>query len=143
MRTSQLRAVLLATALPIALAGCAGAVSTGSFKGEAHQVAERIASFQKDAGEGDQRKVCADDLAATLREGIARFGRSCEEAVKEQLKAVEEIAMTVKAVQVSGTRARAKVESAYWGKACTNELYLVKEGSQWRISGIGPGCPRS
>jgi len=123
------------------LAGCAGAVSTGSFKGEAHQVAERIASFQKDAGEGDQRKVCVDDLAATVREAIGRSGHSCEEAVKEQLKAVEEIALAVKAVTVSGQRAAAKVESEWWGKACLTELYLLKEGNQWRIDGVGGGCP--
>jgi len=125
----------------VALAGCAGAVSTSSFKGEAHAVAERISSFQKQAAEGNQKKVCEEDLASTLRQDIGKAGRSCEEAVREQLKAVEEIALTVKSVTVAGAAATARVESTYWGSQCANDLYLVREGKAWRISGVGSGCP--
>ena len=51
--------------------------------------------------------------------------------------------MNVKAVEVSGETATAKVESTYYGKNCTNYLYLRKEGRSWRIAGVSGGCPAS
>jgi hypothetical protein len=122
------------------LAGCGGAVSTSSFSGESHAVAERISDFQRDATEANQKKVCGEDLAAALRERIAKSGQSCEAALKKQLKAVEEITLEVKSISVQGNSAGAQVKSTYSGKLCSSTLLLSKEAKAWRISGVRSSC---
>ncbi|HLI31401.1 MAG TPA: hypothetical protein VKU89_01500 [Solirubrobacteraceae bacterium] len=129
-----------AIASAAALAGCGGTVSTGSYSGESHAVAERISAFQRDATEASQKKVCNEDLSAKLREQIAKSGKGCEEALKEQLKAVEDITLEVKSISVQGKSASAQVSSTYSGKPCASTLLLAKEGSAWRISGQRSSC---
>lgn len=138
--SKQSRYLLCCLATTATLAGCGGTVSTGSYSGESHAVAERISSFQRHATEADQKKVCGEDLAAKLREQIARSGESCEEALRVQLKAVEDITLEVKSISVQGKSATAQVKSTYSGKLCASTLLLAKEGTAWRISGLRSSC---
>lgn len=128
---------LAALAVAAALAGCGAAtVSTGSFKGENRGVAERIASFQKHATEGNQKKICNQDLAASLTERIRATGTTCEAALKGQLKDVEDLTLKIESVTVHGRHATAEVKSTWSGKLRPATLKLVQQGKEWRISGL-------
>jgi hypothetical protein len=129
--------VLGGLALALAVAGCGEAVSTSSFKGEEHNVAQRISSFQKHATEGSQSKICESDLATNLLAHIKASGRGCTETIKEQLKNVEDLTLTVQSVTVHGKTATATVKSTWSGKSQLSTLKLQREGEDWKISGVG------
>lgn len=126
-------AALVAT---LALAGCGETATTNNFKGEEHQVAARVASFQKHVSESSQKKVCQEDLAAELTKRIAASGKGCEDALKEQLKDVEDLTLTIEGVTIDGKKASATVKSTRDGKTKPATLLLVKEGQDWKISGV-------
>jgi hypothetical protein len=127
--------ILCAPALVLALASCGEAVSTGSFKGEGHNVAQTLSDFQKDATAGDQAKLCQHDLAAKLTSGLKGKG-GCQSALKSQLKQVDALNLTVESIAVKGTSAQARVKSTWSGKNRITTLSLVREGVRWKISGV-------
>ncbi len=136
--SKQARVVLATLALAATLAGC-GATTTASksFKGEEHAVATRISDFQKHATEASQSKLCTHDLAHTIVTSLARSGaKTCAEIIKEQLKNVEDLTLTVQAVSVHGDHATATVKSTFTGKLQPSTLKLVKEDGTWKISGV-------
>jgi len=122
----------------LAPAACGAAVSTAGFKGAQQEVAQTISNLQADATAGEQKKICADDLAAGV---VRRLGgtKGCEAAIKSQLTAVDSLEVSVHTVQVAsaGSTATADVESVHEGKKAFSELSLVKEGGKWKISGAG------
>ena len=122
----------------LALAGCGGTASTAGFKGEQHEVAQTIANLQNDATAAEQKKICANDLAAAL---VTRLGgaKGCETAIKNQLAEVDNLEASVKSVDVAagGKTATAQVKSIREGKTATSAVSLVKEGGKWKISGVG------
>ncbi len=149
------RALLVAAAavtVAIGVAGCAGgSVSTGAFKGEQKAVAKRVSDFEKDVSEATESKVCSNDLSVSLENKIAASTglsvtasserspavlKVCHEAIKEQLKDVESVTVTIVSIVVSGARATATIESTWSGKEALAKLYLVKEHSSWLISGL-------
>ena len=122
----------------VALAACGSTTTTAGFKGEKHNVAQTISNLQADATAAEQKKICANDMAAAL---VTRLGGSkgCEAAVKSQLAEVDNLEATVKSVQVAtgGKTATAQVKSVHEGKTATSAVSLVKEGGKWKISGVG------
>jgi outer membrane murein-binding lipoprotein Lpp len=133
-----------------AVAGCAKTVSTSSFSGEAHGVAQAVSDLQSDVTAGDERKVCANDLAASLVSRLnalqrrTKSGRSerpgCRRVVNDQLAQVDNYDMSVVSVQVragSPPTASARVRSIFAGKSRFSTLSLVKEGGRWKVSGSG------
>ncbi|MGA2455089.1 MAG: hypothetical protein ABSG93_16385 [Solirubrobacteraceae bacterium] len=122
----------------LALAGCGSTASTAGFKGEQHEVAQTIANLQNDATAAEQKKICANDLAAAL---VTRLGgaKGCETAIKNQLAEVDNLETSVKSVDVAagGKAATAQVKSIREGKTATSAVSLVKEGGKWKISGVG------
>lgn len=122
--------------LAAGLAACGGTVSTSSFKGEAHAVAQTLSNLQADATAADQKKICANDLAKSV---VARLGgaKGCEAAIKGQLAEIDPpIELEVKSIDVSGATATASVTSTYEGKKRLSTLSLVKEGGRWKVSGL-------
>lgn len=138
--------------LALALAGCATAVSTSSFKGEQHAVAQTVANLQADATAGDEKKICANDLARAV---VARLGgaKRCEKAIKEQLDQVDNLEVSVESVTLAsgsapsrptaaktpGTppqTATAQVKGIHAGKHRQSTVSLVKEGGKWKLSGL-------
>jgi hypothetical protein len=119
------------------LAACGSSVSTSSFKGEAHEVAQTIANLQTDATAGDQAKICSNDLAAAT---VARLGgkKACEAAIKNQVSEIDNLEASVESVHVdpAGKTATATVKSVYGGKKRTTTVTLVKEGGRWRVSAL-------
>ena len=109
--------------------------NTAKFKGAAHEVAQRVADLQTDVTAGEQKKICANDLAADV---VKRLGGSagCEAALKTQVAEVDNAEAIVESVQVNGTNATAKVKSTYSGKKKLGTVALLKEGKQWKISSL-------
>lgn len=128
---------LCAALLCAGLAGCASTVSTSSFKGEPHAIAQRIASLQSDATSSEQRKICANDLASTV---VSRLGgkAACEQAIKNQLTEIDSLEVSVRSITVApgGATATASVQSTYGGKKRITTLHLVKENGSWKVSAV-------
>jgi Protein of unknown function (DUF3828) len=122
----------------VVLAGCGSTTATAGFKGEQHEVAQTIANLQSDATAAEQKKICANDLAAAL---VTRLGgaKGCETAIKNQLAELDNLEASVKSVHVAaaGKTATAQVKSIHEGKTATSAVSLVKEGGKWKISGVG------
>ncbi len=123
--------------LALGLGACAGAVSTASFKGRQHEVAQTISNLQSDATAAEQKKICANDLAGSL---VSRLGGSkgCEAAIKTQLAEVDSLEVSVQSVRLAagGTTAVAEVKSIRSGKTEPSTVSLVREGGRWKISGL-------
>jgi len=134
---------LCALSLIAGLAACGESASTSGFSGESQKVAQTVANFQTDASANNQKKLCENDLAATLTNQLRGAG-GCQAAVKQQLKDIDSLGLTIESVAVTGSTALARVKSTYSGKNAITTLKLVKEGSHWKISGISyaqPGPP--
>jgi hypothetical protein len=126
-------AVATAIVLAAAMGACGETASTSSFKGESHNVAQTIADFQSDVTAREQKKLCQNDLAATVTARLARAG-GCQAALKKQLLQIDAPGLTIESIAVKGTTASASVKSTYSGKSRIATLTLVKEGSRWKIS---------
>lgn len=131
----KLASGLCAVALSGGLAACGETASTSNFKGESHNVAQAVSNFQSDASANDQKKLCENDLAATLTAHLHSAG-GCEAVLKEQLHEIDALGLTIESVAVNGATAVAHVKSTYSGKSRITALTLVKEGSHWKISGV-------
>ncbi|MCW3069709.1 MAG: hypothetical protein JWL67_2334 [Solirubrobacterales bacterium] len=132
------KAGLLGVALlSIGLAACGNTVSTSGFKGEQHAIAKTISNLQADATAGEQKKICANDLAAAA---VARLGgtRGCEQAIKNQIAEIDSLEAKVQSITIGpgGTTATARVKSTYGGKSREKTVSLVKEAGKWKISGL-------
>jgi hypothetical protein len=123
-----------ALACALALGACGEAVSTASFKGARRDVAQSISDFQKDATAGDQGKLCAKDLAASVTARLKGAG-GCSAVLKSQLREVDALNLSVQSISISGSSAQARVKSTWSGRSRVSTLSLVKEGSRWKVSG--------
>jgi hypothetical protein len=133
--TKRAASWLCGLALIAGLAACGETASTNGFSGESQKVAQTVANFQADASSNDQKKLCENDLAATLTNQLRSTG-GCQAEIKEQLKDIDSLGLTIESVAVTGSSALARVKSTYSGKSAITTLKLAKEGSHWKISGI-------
>jgi hypothetical protein len=137
MRRLPIIICLPACALALAACGSTSATSTSAFSGVKREVAQRIADFQSDASSSEEKKICANDLSAAI---VQRLGgtKGCEEAIKKQLGGVDNLEMSVESVALAshGKSASATVKSIHEGKSRPSTMLLVKEGSNWKISGL-------
>jgi outer membrane murein-binding lipoprotein Lpp len=136
-----MRRTLTLLCLPLSalvLAGCGSTAASAGFTGAKHEVAQTIANLQNDATAAESKKICANDLAASV---VSRLGggKRCETAIKDQLTEVDNLETKVKAVQLAadGRSASAQVSSIREGKTATSTVALVKEGAKWKIAGLG------
>jgi hypothetical protein len=134
---TRARAATVATLLAAGLAGCGSSVSTSSFKGEEHAVAETIANLQADATAGEQGKLCKNDLSAAV---VSRLGGTagCQAAVKSQLSEIDNLEASVESVKISSTgkTATAQVKSVNEGKQAIRTVSLVHEDGRWKVDSL-------
>lgn len=134
-------ALLWVSLLSVGLGACGNTVSTGSFKGEAHEVAQAIANLQTDATARDEQKVCANDLASAVVKRLSSATGGCKQAIKKQLAEVDGFEVSIQSVQLGAAAtprtATARVKSIYGGKTRSGTLSLVKEAGKWKVSSIG------
>jgi hypothetical protein len=133
--TKRAASGVCALVLVVGLAACGETASTSGFSGESQKVAQTVANFQADASANNQKKLCENDLAATLTNQLRGAG-GCQAEIKEQLKDIDSLGLTIESVAVTGSSALARVKSTYSGKNAIATLKLVKEGPHWKIAGI-------
>jgi hypothetical protein len=130
-------ALLCLPLFALALTACASTVSTAGFKGAEHEVAQTISNLQSDATTVEQKKICANDLAASV---VKRLGGSkgCEAAIKHQLAEVTNLEVKVESVKLGAgaTTATAQVKSIHEGKTKASTVSLVKEAGKWKVSAL-------
>lgn len=126
---------ICALAFAVGVSACGETASTSKFKGESHNVAQTVSNFQTDATAEDEKKLCEDDLAATLTVKLARAG-GCQTVLKAQLREIDALGLTIESIAVNGTHALAHVKNTYSGKSRISTFGLVKEGTHWKISGL-------
>jgi copper chaperone CopZ len=128
-------ALLCLALAPLTLAACGSTVSTSNFKGEQHAAAQAIADLQADATAGEQKKICKNDLSASV---VAKLGgkKGCEKTIKTQLTEIDSLEVSVQSVQIAagGKTAIAHVKSTYAGKKRAGTVSLAKESAGWRIT---------
>lgn len=129
--------LLVAVLLALGVGACGSTVSTSSFKGEAHAVAQRISDLQSDVSALNEQKICEQDFSRTARARLSTLGNTCKQALKRQLGTIDAYELTVEKIAVSGATATAHVRSTWAGKLSANKLKLVKEGGSWRVEGVG------
>jgi Protein of unknown function (DUF3828) len=121
----------------LGLAACGNTVSTSAFKGEQHAVAETVSNLQSHATAGEQKKICADDLAGAV---VNRLGgiKGCERAIKNQVAEIDSLEVKVQSIKLGpgGKTATARVKSTYGGKSAERTVSLVKEAGKWKVSGV-------
>jgi hypothetical protein len=128
--------LIAAPLLTLGLAACGSGVSTSSFKGEAHAVAQRISDLQSDVTAANEQRVCSVDFSSAARARLSTAGSTCKEALKHQLGSIDSYELTVFQVVVNGATATARVRSTWSGKLGYAKLTLVKERGSWRITGV-------
>jgi len=118
-----------------AVAGCGSTVSTSGYSGPDKEIAQTIAHLQSDAQASDQAKLCKEVFSSSV---VARLGgvQACENALKTQLKEIDNLEATVHSVKLTGTTATATVIAITEGKKHLSTVTLVKESGGWRISGV-------
>ena len=131
----SLLAGICALAVAVGVSACAETASTGKFSGESHNVAQTVSNFQSDATAEDEKKLCEEDLAATLTVKLGRVG-GCQAVLKAQLHEIDALGLTIESISLNGTHALAHVKSTYSGKSRISTFALVKEGTRWKISGL-------
>jgi hypothetical protein len=138
-RLVRLPAVLALLLVP-ALAGC-GAASTSdnakNFSGSKKAIAQALDDFAKAARDGDESKICTSLLSRTIVKQLDASRVRCTGAIKDQLDAAGDYKLDVKAIAVTGTRARATVVSKVDGHDRRQVLELTNENGGWQLSGVG------
>ena len=107
----------LAVLLALGLGACGSTVSTSSFKGEAHAVAQRISDLQSDVSAVNEQKICEQDFSRAARARLTTAGNTCKQALKRQLGTIDAYELTVQKVAVSGATATARVQQHVVGQA--------------------------
>jgi hypothetical protein len=133
----RIRALLFLMLPALVLVACGSRVSTAGFKGEQHDVAQTISNLQADATAGDEKKICAKDLAPSV---VSRLGGSkgCEKAIKNQLAEVDSLELSVQSITIAkgGASATVKAKSIHAGRTRPGTVSLVRDGKAWKVSGI-------
>lgn len=130
----------LAVLLVLALAGC-GAATTDSaqeFEGAEQDVARAVEDLEEAGQEDEPRRICQALLAKEVVQRIEDSGAQCVDAVGKALDEADTFSLTVESVRVSGTTARAQVETGS-DEEKVEILELVREGDAWKIAGL-PGA---
>jgi hypothetical protein len=122
----------------IALAGCGGtASSSGNFSGTERDVADQVEALQSAGEARDGDKACNDVLSAALRRAMTTSTATCGDQVAEAMKDADDFELDVRAVQVNGDRATARVQARFGGADRVRSLELVRERGAWRIDSLG------
>ena len=131
-----MRLLVVLALLAAVLAGCgASNDSAGDFSGAEQDVARTVEDLEEAAQEDEPRRICEALLAKAL---LTEIGSDCEGKIQKALDQTDTFALTVESVRVSGTTARARVETGV-DEEQIEVIELVREGDAWKIAGL-PGA---
>jgi hypothetical protein len=126
-----LAAVLAATVA----AGCgAGAQPSQDFTGAEEDVAKVVEELESAAQREEPTRICTEILSTALSRDL---GKECTATVQTAIDDADIYALSADEVQISGTRARVRVEVGNDGER-KEQLELVRQTpGGWRIDSFG------
>jgi hypothetical protein len=128
---------LLCLAAATTLAGCGTTSSATNFEGEQEAVAEVVEEIQAAGERKNPGKICDDLLARALAQRIAAAGSTCEAEMDKTIDDVDDFALEVTDVTVTGTTARATVRGRSRDEAMQTAIFtFAKQGGQWRATAL-------
>jgi copper chaperone CopZ len=133
---------LFAVAPLVALAavgGCAqaGTGSSGSFSGQAKDVATVISNLSSDGQRRKESDICDTVLSQALRAKVAQGGQDCASEMKKAIEDADGFSLDVQSVDVTGNTATARVKSTDRDRDVVRTFKLVKERGDWRVDSFG------
>lgn len=105
--------------------------------GPQREVAQAVERLEELAQGGDARAICADLLATPLEQQLRTNGVDCVRALDDALEDVDDAALEVRSVQVTGATAIAQVVTTDGGRERVSPLRLVREGRAWKLASLG------
>lgn len=131
------RAVAIAIAA-LVLAGCGkeGRTPEGD-------VRDTLEGFAEAVRERDYQALCDRYFSPALITGLERSGLPCEAALRPELSATNEPEMTIGAITVEGTTARADVHTEAANQPPSDDVIALRlERGDWRIASLADTAPR-
>jgi hypothetical protein len=119
------------------LAGCLGADEEARpATGPAREIAEVVQQLERATARRDFATVCRDLFTAAARERAG--GRDCERLTRSVAEGIARPRIDVRAIRVSGERARVSITTRAAGQATLNDvLELRREDGEWRVEALG------
>ena len=134
----RLATLAVAIAGLAALAGCGGTATTGrNFEGTERDVANVVGDLRTAGQRKDGERICTEILARSLVSRLDSAGTSCAQEMTAAAKDVDDFALDVRDVTVTGDRATATVRRGDDGPTAT--LGFVREANRWKISELSSG----
>jgi hypothetical protein len=121
------------------VAGCAPSGGSSNeaddFQGAEKEVAEVLDDLSTAARQGDEKEICSTLLARNLVRQLDRSRGRCVGAVEDQLEALNDADIDIRAVTVTGTTATARLVSQFNGDDRESTVRLTRDAGRWRVSG--------
>lgn len=128
MRTARVVSVVLA-GLAVGAAGCGGEQRDEvSFSGADAEIADVVSDLQDAAEQDEVTRICR----ALVAEPLA--GSECADRVQQAIDDSDQYALDVRAVDVTGDTATARVVVGTGDAERTATMRFVRQGGTWRIS---------
>ena len=138
MRTSARAALLLLVVLP--LAGCTTTpTSSTSFKGDKKAVAGVVKDLQNASQRLKADQICSDLLARRVLDSFKASGGDCVREIDKAVRDMDDPALTVQSVTITGATAQARVKGRIGGREGVSTLGFAREDGKWRITDLGGG----
>jgi hypothetical protein len=130
------RSGLLAACLFAAGCGGGGKEAPKPIQGPAKDVAAVIARLEKATATKDFSAICDELLSAATRKQAG--GDQCASVLAERASDVRRPKIKVRAIEIQGERALARVRTTAVGQAATDDVIrLTRENGGYRISSLG------
>lgn len=135
MRAPVVTALAAASGVLLATAGCGSDEPTPR-----EEVRTVLTTFARATEDRDYETICTKVFAPRLLEGLRQISLPCQVALQKSLGQVEDPKLTVGAIEVDGTTARAEVRTSAAGQEpSTDTVELQQVDGSWRISALGGG----
>ena len=136
----SLRTKSLVTLIAIgAIAGCGGNSGDGGGADQEEAVRSVMTDLQSASREGDGAQICDQIFTPKLADSVTSSAKSgsCAKEVKAKVFSPD-AEITVDDVTVSDAgNAKATIEE---GNGKTSDVFLVKQGGEWRIRSVKPAA---
>lgn len=127
--------MLLALALTAALAGCGG-------RSAADEVRSTLAGFARATAARDYQALCDRYLAPKLVDQVEQAGLPCEAAIRPEISATRRPSLSIRGVEVRGSRALARVHTTAANQPASDDtITLVRVSGDWRIASLASAGP--
>ena len=134
----RLHPVVTLTVLTLALGGCTAQSSSSSedFKGDEADVAKVVADIESAGKKADGEEICGKLFTKELADSLKADGESCTDQMQETIQDVNDFALEVTDVTVSGATATAKVRQGDGDDAKTATFEFARDGKTWRATSL-------